>query len=81
MSLKLVKLDVVVHVVAGLEVYLCCSCLVLEVVAISHEGLMAGTRIGKEIKRKRARRAGIPQRVSVYENRFLLAATTRHQEQ
>ena len=35
-------------------------CLVLDVVANSHEGLMAGTRIGKERKRKRARRAGIP---------------------
>ena len=34
----------------------------MEVVANSYEGLMAGTRIGKERKRKRARRAGIPQR-------------------
>ena len=35
-------------------------CVVMEVVANSYEGLMAGTRIGKERKRKRARRAGIP---------------------
>ena len=37
-------------------------CVVMEAVANSYEGLMAGTRIGKERKRKRARRAEIPHR-------------------
>ena len=52
MSLKLVKLDLVVHVFAVLTVYLRRLCVMMEVVADSYEELMAGTRIGKERKRK-----------------------------
>ena len=69
MSLKLTKLDVVVLVFAGLEVYLRRLCVMMDVVATS---LMAGTRIGKERKRKRARRAGIPQ----VTNRFTILELT-----
>ena len=48
-SLKLVELDVVVHVFAVLKVYLCCLCV-----------MMKGDPNRKRKRKKSARRAGIP---------------------